>query len=479
MTVHDVIVVGAGPAGANAALEAAARGLDVMLVDEQPDAGGQVWRAKAPAILSAPQTAETRSGDALRRAVAEASMHRRFHTRAWQIERDGEPGWRVALVGPNGPEAVRARALVLAAGAQERVVPFPGWTLPGVIGLAGSTAMMKRDLLVPGDGAVIAGCGPLVMFVAAETLRLGGRPAAVVSLNGRADWMQSLPAMLSRPAMLARGLGWLARLAAARVPVFWRHGVTAAHGEDALESVEIAPVDRDWAPRPDGLRRRIACEALCIGHGLMPATEAARLAGAELRFEPALGGWATVVDEWGKASNTPDLWVCGDGAAVHGEAAASLQGKATGIAVSEALGGRSGTAAGARSGMASRLAAARRFGLAMGRLTVPRAGLLETIAPDTTLCRCEGVTRADLEAELNAGAESPNALKSGTRLGMGACGGRFCSDVAAMLTASATGRTREQIGLATARPPLRPVAIAALADEIDYDALPIPGPAPL
>lgn len=476
-TACDVLVVGAGPAGAGAAVEAAAGGLDVLLVDEQPDAGGQVWRAKSAAVLSAPETPETRAGDALRRAVADARLARRFRTRVWQIERGGGDAWRVALVGPGGPEIVGARTLVLAGGAQERIVPFPGWTLPGVIGLAGSTALMKRDLLLPGDGAVIAGSGPLLFFVAAETLRLGGRPAAVVSLNDRGDWLRTLPALLSRPAMLARGMGWLARLAAAGVPVHWGHGVAGAYGSGRVEGVEIVPVDGRWAPRQDARRRRLSCDGLCIGHGLLPSVEAARLAGAALRFEPALGGWTPDADVWG-AAGVPNLWVCGDGAGIRGAAAATLQGRAAGMAVRAAL-GVPGPSAAQRSSVQSRLAAAHRFGLAMGRLMAAREGLLDMIAPDTALCRCEAVTRADFEAELRAGAQSPNAMKSGTRLGMGPCGGRFCAEAAAMLMARETGRSRAEIGLATARPPLRPVPLAALAGEIDYGSLPIPGPAPL
>ena len=115
----------------------------------------------------------------------------------------------------------------------------------------------------------------------------------------------------------------------------------------------------------------------------------------------------------------------------------------------------------------------------MTRLTIIREGLSRAITPETIVCRCESITRAEVVAEIEAGAASHNALKSGTRLGMGPCGGKFCGETAAMLNCAATGRTRAELGLPTARPPLRPVPIDALTGDFDYDSLPIPAPAPL
>src|SRR5690606_20978351 len=112
----------------------------------------------------------------------------------------------------------------------------------GVIGLAGATALMKRDLACPGAQTVVAGCGPLVLFVAAEILRLGGRPRAVVMLNSRRDWLAAAPALALYPHLLRRGAGWLAQLAGARVPVYWRHAVTAIAGEQGVEGVRLVPV---------------------------------------------------------------------------------------------------------------------------------------------------------------------------------------------------------------------------------------------
>ncbi len=244
--VFDVAVVGAGPAGASAALAAARHGLKAVLIDEQPQAGGQVWRAKSSAILAAPATPESRAGDALRDALAASAVLRRRDARVWQIER--KEHWRLGVAGEDGASILDARALILATGAQERVSPVPGWTLPGVIGLAGATAMFKRDLMLPGERTIVAGCGPLLFYVAAEILRLGGSVAAVVSLNGRGDWLRAAPAMMTRPNLLRRGLIWMAQLKTARVPILWRHAVATIEGAESVASVTAIPVDADWSP---------------------------------------------------------------------------------------------------------------------------------------------------------------------------------------------------------------------------------------
>jgi len=204
----------------------------------------------------------------------------------------------------------------------------------------------------------------------------------------------------------------------------------------------------------------------------MPASEASRMLGASHVFDPGQGGWRPETDGLGRTS-VPFLYAAGDGAGVQGAAAAPLRGLASARAAAEDL-GRAGSAP-APSG----LARAARFGLAMTRLSQPGRGLLEHAGPDTVICRCESITRAEAETELSDGAASPAALKSGTRLGMGPCGGRFCSDAAARLACARLGATRTALGPPSARPPILPVPISALAEGFDYDELPMPQPAPL
>lgn len=468
----DIAVIGAGPAGANAALTAAEHGRSVAVVDEQSRPGGQVWRAKSDAILSAPTTPETQAGDALRAAVAASSVQHFGDTRVWQIERQ-PGGWEIHILRHGKADVISAKALILATGAREFVQPVPGWTTPGVIGLAGATALFKQDLTLPGKRSVVCGTGPLVFFVASEIRRLGGEVAAVVTPNTRRDWLRALPAMSGEPGLLMRGATWVADLMLARVPILWRHAVTQVAGGSRVTGVTLRKLDAAWTPT--GTARQIEADSLCLGNGLLPAIEAAQLAGLGIRHRPELGGWVPEADEDGRTARD-GLFLCGDGAGIRGAAAARIQGKLAGLGALEFLGEDVGDAP-------SRLRSAWRraalFGQAMTALSVPRPGLQALSTPETVMCRCESLRRSDIAAEISTGAGSTNAVKSGLRAGMGPCGGKYCQTAVARMIASHQGCSEAHVPPPTPRPPLRPVPARALAGEFNYADLPIPKPAPL
>jgi thioredoxin reductase/bacterioferritin-associated ferredoxin len=468
----DIAVIGAGPAGASAAIEAAELDLRVVILDEQAAAGGQVWRAKGPAIRSAPPSPESAAGDRLRRRLDAAEVTRLFSHRAWQLQPAGDD-WSIHAAGPDGPVTIRARRVILATGAQERVFPVPGWTLPGVIGLAAATALMKGEMMLPGSRVLVAGAGPLLPYVAHEIHRHGGEVVAVADLNGFGDWLRLLPAMLRRPDLALRGAGWLASLRRAAIPYMYGTGVRHIAGDGQAERVEIGPVDIDWAPANDGETRSFEIDAVVLGHGLSPAIEPTRMLDCRHVHDPATGGWRVDTDEEGRTSIVGIL-ACGDGAGILGVAAAPLRGRIAARAAATDLGRPSPS-----DDLKRELATAAIFGQAMTSLTIPRPGILAQVAAGTIVCRCEGLTRADIEAGITGGGISPNALKSETRCGMGPCGGRFCREAAAMLTAHLTGGSVEEIGLPTARPPLRPLPVEAVTGDFDYAELPIPAPAPL
>ncbi len=468
----DIAVLGAGPAGANAALAAANRGLKVALFDEQPKPGGQVWRAKSAAITAAPNTRETLQGDKLRQAVSDSTVVQFTDTRVWQIERhDGM--WRLNCLRAGLAQELAARVLIIATGAREYVQPIPGWTTPGVIGLAGATALFKQELIVPGKNTVVAGTGPLVFFVASEIRRLGGKVAAVVTPNTRMDWLRSLPEMLSRPGLLVRGGLWIADLTAARVPIYWGHAVRQVRGDEQVSGVSVSQLSTDWSPQDEVTQ--IEADSLCLGNGLQASYEAAQMLGMKIQFAPELGGWVPEVSEDG-STEIEGLYLCGDGCGIRGADAAVLQGQIAGLKAAEAFGKSS---AKEREALHSAWKKAERFGKAMTALSIPRPGLSKLSTPDTIICRCENLSRRNIETEISSGAESPMAVKSGLRAGMGPCGGKFCQTAVSKLIARSTGQEESQICPATPRPPLRPVSLGAAAGEFDYDMLPIPKPAPL
>jgi thioredoxin reductase/bacterioferritin-associated ferredoxin len=467
---YDLIIIGAGPAGASAAIEAAGLGLRTLILDEQAAAGGQVWRAPSAALTGPPAA----DAEALRARLRASGAACAFGRRVWLVAH----GFTVSALGPDGPETNDAPALIIATGAQERHAPVPGWTLPGVIGLAAATILLKSQRVLPGRRVVVAGVGPLLPLVAAEILRGGGTVAAVIDANRRRDWFASPAALLSRPALAARGAGWFARLGLAGVPVLSGHAIRRIEGANTVARIVSGPVDAEFAPC-DGPERAFDCDAVCYGFGLQPATEITRLLSAAHRYQPALGGWLPVTTAE-QATNIAGLYACGDGAGVLGVAAAPLRGRIAAVAAARELGRL--TAADAASRLAPlhrQLRRAARFGGAMTALTAPRNGIAAAITADTIVCRCERLPRSELDLAIAQGAVTLTDLKSATRCGMGPCGGRSCEDAAALLIAARTGRTREVIGQATGRPPLRPVTLQALAGAFDVDALPMTEPAPL
>ncbi len=471
---HDLIVIGAGPAGGNAALAAAEAGLSVVLLDEQPAPGGQVWRAPVPGTDGNEGTPDRREGDGLRAALAASVVEVRTARRAWSVGGN----FRVDAVGPEGNEWVEAPRLVAATGAYERVVPFPGWTLPGVIGLAGATVLLKSHGMVPAGPVVVAGCGPLLAAVAAGIVKAGGTVAAVVDLAGAGDWLAAAPRLLSRPDQMATGLGWVARIAGRRVPVLFRHTVRRADGTDRVAGVTVGPVDGAGAPIA-GAERTFEAATLVVGHGLIPGAEIPRLFRAAQRYDRTLGGHVPVLDPDGRTS-VPGLYAAGDGVGVRGAAAAVEAGRLAGLAVALDA-GRIGADLWSERATPARFRLDRLgpFSTAMARMMAARAGQIAAVPAGTVVCRCEDVTRAEIEAAVTAGAREMNQLKHFTRCGMGPCQGRMCGDAVAELLALTLGRDRSAVVPWTGRPPLRPVPLGDLVGRFDYSDIPIPRPAPL
>ena len=468
----DVAIIGAGPAGANAGIMAASQGCRTIIIDEQAKAGGQIWRAKSAAIKSAPNTPETINGETLRASIGASNVTHIANARVWQIERDLEK-WVLYLIINGRSEKIVSKVLILAIGAREYIQPTPGWTLPGVIGLAGATALIKQDLVIPGKKIVVSGTGPLIFYVASEIRRLGGEVSAIVTPNSPLDWMCAIPSMFSRPDLLWRGFVWVADLLLAGTPIFWRNVIKQIDGENKVQSVTISKVSNDWSPLVQ--KRSIEADSVCIGYGLQAATEASQLSGIDLKYQPELGGWVPEARENGETA-IDGLFVCGDGAGIRGAAAAEIHGKLVGLSATDFVTSKVNFP---RSALLTSFRRASRFGMAMTALSIPRKGLQKLTTDRTIMCRCESLRRCDMEHEMEAGAATINAIKSGSRAGMGPCGGKYCQAAIAKLIAEKENLTEAEIIPPTPRPPLRPVPASVLSGDFEYTDLPIPKPAPL
>lgn len=408
-----IVVVGAGPAGLHAALAAADAGAEVLLVDSAADVGGQFHRR--PTGGPGPPV--------LRRVLDHPRVTFFGDTSVWSVQ----PGRRLHLMsGPaDSPGAVMstvdASALVLATGAHDRVLPFPGWELPGVLTAGAAQTLAKTQHLAPGPRVLVAGTGPFLLPVAAALLGVGADVPAVLDATGPtavARGWATHPGTLLRSADLVGQLaGYAAILARHRVRYRPRTTVVAAHGDTRLTAVTTAKLDADWRELP-GTRRLIEVDALAVGVGFTPRTELAVAAGCRLDGE-------FVAVTAAQVTSVPGVFAAGELTGIAGAVAAAAEGTLAGLAAAAWTGrpvSRRHRAAAMR-----QVRHARDHAAALAAAWPVRPGWHDRVTPDTVLCRCEEVDHAALAAAVrDRDVTGVRSLKLSCRIGLGRCQGRIC-----------------------------------------------------
>lgn len=381
----DVLIIGAGPAGLSAALAAAGDGMQVVLLDDNPLPGGQIWRdgagtevpAQARRLRDAVDNHASIQRYAATRVVARAGSH------ALLVE-DAERGWVIAY-----------HKLILCTGARELLLPFPGWTLPGVTGVGGLQALIKGGLPVAGERIVIAGSGPLLLAGASTAKQAGAqvlRIAEQAATGAVAAFALRLPRwphkLLQSFALLDGG---------------YRPGtrIVAALGQDRLEGVRL---------QRDGKLEELACERLACGFGLTPNVQLGQALGC------ALDSGAIRVDAW-QATDMAGIYAAGECTGLSGSELALVEGRIAGHA---AAGNRDA----ARRMWATR-ARWQRFADTLNKHFALAPALKRLAQPDTLLCRCEDVPYGAVATH-----GSWREAKLATRCGMGACQGQVCAAAA-------------------------------------------------
>ena len=469
-------VVGAGPAGMAAAVAAADAGAFVTVIDAGTSAGGQFYRQPAAQLHArAPQRLHHawRAWLGLRKRFAHhvttGHVHHLADHHVWFTERIGDAFRAHALLGPEQQRSifVDADALLLATGAHERVLPFPGWTLPGVVTAGGAQAMLKGGLALPGREVVVAGTGPLLLPVAAGLADAGARVKALIESADLRALAGLAPVLAAHPDKLAEAAGYAARLARHGIPTRYGHAVIAALGDERVEAVTIAALDAAGRVRP-GSEELIRCDSLAIGHGLLPHLDLALGLGARITQESTPATW--VDDE--QRTSVPGLWAAGEATGVGGAALAQLEGEIAGRSIvawsqgpQRAWLDEDHARTPVWTHAERRRRSLRAFYAALDAVYSPRAGWIDQVADETTVCRCEEVRAGAVRRAVDDyGATDLRSVKLLTRAGMGWCQGRVCAPAVAGLIAErcrTPGITAA--ALSAQRPFARPVPLGVLA----------------
>jgi thioredoxin reductase len=460
----DLLVVGGGPAGLAAAATAAEHGLAVVVLDERGKLGGQYYKQPSSGFTvdESQIDLQYRAGRALISRAVKAGVRVLHGARLW-----GAPS-ADRLFAANAQERweIHPKRLVLAAGAYERGVPFPGWTLPGVMTTGAAQTLSRSYQVSPGDRVLVAGNGPLNMQVAAELASAGAEVVALVELGHpvRLGSVLRGPVMaLSAPGLIRDAARYTVALLRAKVPVITGAAVVRAEGDaDGVRSARIAKLDAAGRPVA-GTERDFEVDAVCLGYGFLPSNELSRLLGCRHRWDEHLKTLVVDADAAGQTS-VAGVRVIGDSARVNGAKVAQAAGVLAGAAVVAELVGiipaelRTPIAQAKR-----RMVRNLRFQRAVNHAYAAPVLTDHLAEPSTVVCRCERVRLAEIDGQSSELASAPGAVKRVTRAGMGKCQGRYCGPV--MLERSARLRDEaiaERSGFAP-QAPVKPTAISVIA----------------
>ena len=458
----ELIIVGAGPAGLAAATRAANAGVEVTLIDEQPNIGGQIYRSLSGAsqkqrdVLGADYAAGQELFDAFLK-VQDRVEHLSQAT-VWNVTQ----GCQVTYSQDGVAKVLTARHLILATGAMERPMPFPGWTLPGVMTAGAGQILLKTSGLVPQTDIVLAGSGPLLYLLAKQYMAAGAKLSAIVETTPKdTKWraLRHAPAALKRMADLRKGLVWQRDIKRAGIPHYKHATQLHARGEGKVAALAFHQGGREHV---------IDCQLLMLHQGVVPSLQITRALQLPHVWDAQALCWRPQLGEFGRTP-VDGISVIGDGGGIVGAVCARLQGELAGLDAANTLGHLS--AADTTAAMDEPKRALRHYHAIRAFLDTFFAPAPEFRTPsdETLVCRCESITAGTVRACVREGCLGPNQLKAFCRAGMGPCQSRQCALTVAEIIAAERGVSVADVEAMRVRPPLKPVTLGELASLAESD----------
>ena len=457
---HNVVIVGAGPAGLSAAIAAAAAGAPVLLIDSNPRLGGQYWRLPSDNFGDQhDQHFDLDTGLLLINAVKDRKEIEIYSgAQIWSAtHKDGINTLRLLH---NGVEKIiNTGNLVLCTGAYDRTLPFPGWDIPGVMTPGGVQSLLKGHGVLAGKKVVVAGSGPFLLPVAAGVIKAGGEVVDLLEANKSYRWLLSPLVLLENVSKLKEAFYYIKTISEARLRARFGQAVVAAHkGSDgSLESVDIATIGRKFKIKKI---RNVKCNVAAIGWGFTADTSLAGALGCKQSV--AKDGGVVVVADQDQQSSIPGIFVAGEITGIGGSELSMAEGVIAGIAAAKFVGCKVEVLKAHR----KRRAKKQRFANALIKSYPVKAGWISWLNGQTVVCRCEEVSVDNLKYAIDElGATDSRTAKLLTRCGMGLCQGRVCGRsvvdlVAAELNISPSDTDRFS---AVNRPIISPIPLGVLA----------------
>jgi len=440
-----IVIIGAGPAGIRAAQTLVTHGIYPILLDEAARGGGQIYR-RQPANFTRPSDKlyglDAAKADAIHQTLDELrkQLDYRPDTLVWNAE-----AGQLDTLHEGRAARLDYASVIVATGATDRILPVPGWTLPGVYSLGAAQIALKFQGCAIGEQVVFAGSGPLLYLVAYQYAKAGANVVAVLDSSPLSAQIRALPGLLAQPATLAKGIYYRAWLTAHGIPVHQGASLARIEGKRRVQSLK-------W--RNKKIEHTFDCDAVAFAHGLRSETQLADLLGCEFAWNALNRAWLPRRDSAGR-STSAGVYLAGDGAGIMGADAAEMAGERAALALLEDLGYQVDPQRCAQ--LEHSLHRIGHFRQGLERAFAFPEAWAGSAPDDLMICRCEEVSAGDIRQVIREGHWEINRVKAHCRVGMGRCQGRMCGAAAAEIIAHGSGRAVGDIGRLRAQAPVKPV----------------------
>jgi hydrogen cyanide synthase HcnB len=458
----QAVIVGAGPAGLSSAVALAQRGVDVAVVDDNPEIGGQIYR-QPPHDFKIKDEKYHYSGHHTGRQLLNSvnglsgriTLIREAYI--WGIFDDEY----LAVFHKGEIERIKFEHLLLCEGAMERSIPFKGWTLPGIMTAGGLQRLVVNQRLLPGKRFLLAGCSPLLLSVAASLVSAGAEFVGVAEATSFSENLRLVPEIIMRKNMWWETISLQFQMFRKAVKMYRPFTIVAAEGETRVRKATIAKLDKNWVPI-SGSETQVEIDAIGLGFGFLPQARLARLCGCDHIYDDVQLCWKPKTDQYMRTTK-PHIYVAGDSSGIGGADVAEVEGRIAGVHAASELGSISQKEMSAQmNALLRQKHRLGRYATHLNQIFAPRAGLYGIMDENSVVCRCEGITAKEIIAGIELGARDINDVKRTTRSGMGLCQARTCESVVAQLMFQGNIPVKE-INFLSMRPPLSPMPLSAFA----------------